>query len=59
MEFNELKTLEAIEAELSEALEYELLNDRAYLRHFKILEKRWKIVHKAVKRLRKLQKEEA
>ena len=53
--FNEIETLERIEAELDEAIEYEYLNDRAYTRHFRTLEKRRRIVHKAVNKLKKLQ----
>lgn len=55
MKFDEIATLERVERELNEALEYELLNDRAYTGHFRTLEKRWCIVHRTIKKLKKLQ----
>lgn len=54
--FNELETLKRIKAELDEAIEYEYLNDRAYLRHYRILEKRRRIVVKAIRRLGRLRR---
>ena len=52
--FNEIETLKRIERDLNEALEYELLNDRAYLKHFRTLEKRCRIIRKARRKLERL-----
>ena len=52
--FNEIETLKRIKAELDEAIEYEYLNDGAYLRHYRILEKRRRITFTTVRRLGRL-----
>ena len=54
--FNEVETLKRIKAELDGAIEYEYLNDRAYLKHCRILQKRCRIVTRALRRLERLQK---
>ena len=52
--FNEIETLKRIKADLEEAIEYEYLNDRAYLKHFRILQKRCRIVTRAIRKLERL-----
>lgn len=54
--FNEIETLKRIKADLEEAIGYEYLNDRAYLKHYRILLKRCRIVTRAIRRLERLQR---